>query len=75
MEALPPMVAAPRKPKANTALEAARVVRIYDWLWEELKTRHTLSPLFSGPDTVITPGIERLDILAVAERIAARTED
>jgi hypothetical protein len=68
-------VRAPPKPKPNTALEAARVVRIYDWLREELTSRHTLGPLFSGPDTVITPGIERLDILAVAERIAARTED
>jgi hypothetical protein len=60
-------VRAPPKPKPNTALETDRVMRIFDALWDELEKK--LDP---GPGNA---GLEAGDVLAVAERIAARTED
>jgi hypothetical protein len=70
-------VPAARKGKPKAADEAARVLRIYDWLTDELDKRHVGDPDLSiSHDTaasVLVAG--RSAILAVAERIAARTED
>jgi hypothetical protein len=59
----------PRKSKPEEAAETARVMRIFDWLFEELdkRNRQTMMASFPWRDRAV-------DVLAVAERIAARTE-
>lgn len=54
----------PAKPKPNAAEEVVRVMRVFEMLYDE----------FRPTDGVLTHG-ERIAILAVAERIAARTAD
>jgi hypothetical protein len=54
-------VARPRTKKPNAVDETARVLKVYDWLREELRRRESWA--LDG------------DILQVAERIAARTEE
>lgn len=57
-------VARPRSKKPTAAEETARVLRIARMIDEELRV--------TNPDD---PIIATLDVLAVADRIAARTED
>jgi hypothetical protein len=78
-------MAVPRRPKPQAADEAARVLRIYDWLDAELAHRQPTMIVTDGAGTVpqmvrvedIRPLPVKVDggsILAVAECIAARTE-
>ena len=60
----------PAKPKPQAHEEVSRVLNIARMIDEELRV--DLKGLVVGPDTVITG--PAWDILAVAERIAARTE-
>jgi hypothetical protein len=75
-------VRAPPKPKPNTALETDRVLRIFDWISDELAARKRRAVDASGypppifpRETPVTSDPMPAAILAVAERIAARTED
>ena len=67
----------PTKPKPQAFEEVARVLNVYDMLNDELRARHKGEAPIDGvtPDTALTASIAaRSAILAVAERIAARTE-
>lgn len=65
----------PRKPKPEEAAETARVMRIFDWLVEELDKRTDKRTFDAeGYRIVHAPPPLTGDVLAVAERIAARTE-
>ena len=73
-------VARARAKKPTSVDEITRVLRIYDLLTEEVDRRLRPTgvggtPIIFGPDSTITYGPVTYDILAVAERIAARTED
>lgn len=68
-----------RRQKPTSADETARVLRILDMLGDEIDRRYKPRPvpgapgLSFGPDTVtIGPS---WDLLAIADRIASRTED
>jgi hypothetical protein len=54
-----------RKPKNDSATEAARVLRVFDMLAEEMQRRKLRS--FADAEAYV--------LLEVADRIAARTED
>lgn len=75
------MVQPASKPKRTSFEEVARVLRIAQAIDEELRRIAPLMPsgtpqgLIVGPDTTITYAGAGWDILAVADRIAARTEE
>lgn len=56
-----------RREKPDSASETARVLRVFDMLVEELRRR------FSSPMSPVV--YDMPDILAVADRICARSED
>ena len=74
----------PAKPKPQAFEEVARVLKIYDWLEEEMGRRQPAMIVSSEPPLTATVKISDIKwlppkvtgdaILAVAERIAARTE-
>ena len=63
-----------RKPKPTATDEVARVLHIARMIDEELRALMPPQGLVIGPDTTITYAGAGWDILATAERIAARTE-
>lgn len=58
----------PAKPKPSDVAETARVMRIFDWIADELVERESRGQLRTEPGSVG-------DVLIVAERIAARTSE
>jgi hypothetical protein len=63
------MTAPARRQKPTSADETARVLRILDMLGDELHRRFELTP------AVRREVLPLADLLAVADRIASRTED
>lgn len=66
-----------RREKPDSATETARVMRVFDMLVEELDRRYKGMPFVgtwnAGNETMENNRIP--DILAIADRICARTED
>ncbi len=65
------------KPKPDSAREAARVLRVFDMLVEELARRYAPMPhvIYDAAKATIEHDGTIPALLAIADRIAARTED
>ena len=71
------MPARPRARKNDSAAETARVMRVFDMLVDELGIRNPAQPYmasFDGSRGTYDHNYT-FDLLAIADRIASRTED